>query len=671
MERDLLISLVTKAQKGDSTAMDELFATFYNDVYYFALKTVKDSDTACDITQETFLEIINTIGNLKEPAAFVTWMKQITYHQCTRYFKKKKDVLVEEDEDGNTIFDTLADESEGSIPSEVYEKEEFRNTILGIINELTEEQRSAVMMYYFDELTVGQIAQIQGVSEGTVKSRLNYARKAIKKSVENYEKKHNIKLHSFSFLPLFLLFFGKELMPTAKAAEVGAVVSETASAVATSSTAVGGGATAVASAEATVATAGTGIAAKIAAMPIVTKIIAGIVAVSVAVGGSVALFSNQDDVHQWVDCVDENHDCICDVCSAGIHFTNGERYAGKVAHDAVCDYCGTDLGFYDEDMDNICDECGEYPCGTFHNVGHCDGDSDGICENCGISLDEQSPDGATSENQEAYWELDGMCDSCGAAWNFESCFCSACDFQKHTHGQGIECGKCTVCGTDLLIIDLDGWGKCDLCGEGQCGNNHPHLRDEGFEYCFICGACMDEPVPTLEAPVISVAVNGETVIVSISPVEGATGYEMRINGNHMGDGRYDTTTTTITITNDMLAEGENTIIICAHNDVLYSPDSNTIVVGKLSTPEGYIHATGTGIEFPWGDVENARGYIIYGEDGEYLATIGLGESYDFSSIYTEDGFYFPYIQAYADGWISSEKCGIPVSIGSNGGPIGN
>ena len=94
MERDLLISLVIRAQKGDSTAMDELFAAFYNDVYYFALKTLKDSDTACDITQETFLEIINTIGNLKEPAAFVTWMKQITYHQCTRYFKKKKDVLV-------------------------------------------------------------------------------------------------------------------------------------------------------------------------------------------------------------------------------------------------------------------------------------------------------------------------------------------------------------------------------------------------------------------------------------------------------------------------------------------------------------------------------------------------------------------------------------------------
>lgn len=220
MEKEKLICLVRRAQAGEPEAMDALFAAYYNDVYYFALKTVKDSDIACDITQDTFLEVLRNIGQLNEPAAFAAWMKQIAYHQCTRYFSKKKEVLVEEDEDGNTIFDTLADESEGSVPSEVVEQEEFRQTILAMIDELTEEQRAAVMLYYFDELTVGQIARIQGVSEGTVKSRLNYARKAIKKSVESYEQKHNIKLHSFALLPLLLLLFGKELMPKAQAATI-------------------------------------------------------------------------------------------------------------------------------------------------------------------------------------------------------------------------------------------------------------------------------------------------------------------------------------------------------------------------------------------------------------------------------------------------------------------
>ena len=98
MEKEQLVSLVTKAQQGDNEALNCLFNEFYNDLYYFALKTVKDDETALDVTQEAFVEIINTLGNLKEPAAFVTWAKQITYHQCTRYFKKKKDVLVDEDE---------------------------------------------------------------------------------------------------------------------------------------------------------------------------------------------------------------------------------------------------------------------------------------------------------------------------------------------------------------------------------------------------------------------------------------------------------------------------------------------------------------------------------------------------------------------------------------------
>jgi len=117
MEREKLIALVTSAQQGNSEAMNQLFNAFYNDVYYFALKTVKDEDLACDITQETFIEIINTLGALQEPAAFVKWMKQITYHQCTRHFKKKTDVLVEEDEEGNTVFDTLQEERTSLSPT--------------------------------------------------------------------------------------------------------------------------------------------------------------------------------------------------------------------------------------------------------------------------------------------------------------------------------------------------------------------------------------------------------------------------------------------------------------------------------------------------------------------------------------------------------------------------
>lgn len=287
MDKNELVALVQRAQNKDNTAMEDLFSKYYNDVYYFALKTLKDSDLACDITQETFLEVVKSIDKLKEPAAFEKWLRMVTYHQCTRYFKKKKDVLVSEDEDGNTLFDELVDDDEAVVPQQVYENEEFQSTIMGMVNELSEEQRSAVMLYYFDELSISEIAQIQGVSEGTVKSRLNYARKGIKKSVESYEEKHGIKLHAIPFLPIIKLGFGAtEAMSTANLMAIKTAISNTAASIASGVSSV----TATSSATSTTATATAkastvaSVVSKIKALPLAVKIIAGVVTAGIVMG---------------------------------------------------------------------------------------------------------------------------------------------------------------------------------------------------------------------------------------------------------------------------------------------------------------------------------------------------------------------------------------------------
>ncbi len=271
MERQKLVALVTAAQSGDRGAMDDLFTSFYDDVYYFALKTVKDQDLACDITQETFVAIVGNLHTLQEPAAFVTWMKQIAFSQCTRYFRKKKEVLVEENEDGQTVFDIVAEDRTEFIPDEAVDQEDFRNTILSMVDRLSEEQRAAVMLYYYDELSVKEIAQIQGVTEGTVKSRLNYGRKAIRAAVEDYEKQNNVRLHSVALLPmLYWLFAGtRQKMPAAAVRQVSAAVAGACS------TAAGTGAAAVA----------TGAAAKTVGSGLAVKIVAGIAAASLVAGG--------------------------------------------------------------------------------------------------------------------------------------------------------------------------------------------------------------------------------------------------------------------------------------------------------------------------------------------------------------------------------------------------
>ena len=372
MERVKLIQLVTAAQHGDTGALDMLFNQFYNDVYYFALKTVKDEELACDITQETFVEIINTIDNLQEPAAFVKWMKQITYHQCTRYFKKKKDVLVDEDEDGNTVFDILTEERAEFIPEEAIDQKDFRNTILAMLDELSEEQRAATLLYYYDELPVKQIAQIQGVSEGTVKSRLNYARKSLKSAVESYEKKNNVKLHSFAFLPfmLWLLKSTAEETAVAAAAAPGIAASvTTATGVTLTATA-----TTMAATTATATTAvavGTGAAAKAVAIPLVTKVVAAVTAGVIAIGGAGIVISNHRNanatvptepthIHTWVaaDCETPK---ICEACGEvdGVPLGHSWREANCQAP-RMCDSCGLTEGetLAHTYVDNYCSVCG-------------------------------------------------------------------------------------------------------------------------------------------------------------------------------------------------------------------------------------------------------------------------------------------------------------------------
>ena len=206
-EKGRIVSLVLEMKNGKEEAFSKLYEVYYQDIYYYILRIVNDSELASDLTQETFIEIYQNVARLKEPEAFMKWSKTIAYHKSAGHFRKKREVLLEENEDDVSVFDTIVDEREEFIPDEALDQDELKKTIQQMIDSLPEEQRAAIMMRYFDELSVQDIADIQSVSEGTVKSRLNYGRKAIKNAVEEYEKKTGVKLHSVGVLPLLLWVF--------------------------------------------------------------------------------------------------------------------------------------------------------------------------------------------------------------------------------------------------------------------------------------------------------------------------------------------------------------------------------------------------------------------------------------------------------------------------------
>lgn len=206
MEKEKLIALVKKSQSGDAEAMEELLQFAHTSVSYQCRKMLKNAQDAEDMTQEVLVTIYTKLDTLQDPAAFQKWANQITASRCINALNRSRvEYQFAEDEEGHSILDNLEDLDAQRIPDKVIDNAETARMIGQIVENLPDAQRAATLMFYYDEMSVKEIAMAMGVSENTVKSRLNYARKTIKDQVLDYEKQ-GIKLYGLSPLP-FLLYF--------------------------------------------------------------------------------------------------------------------------------------------------------------------------------------------------------------------------------------------------------------------------------------------------------------------------------------------------------------------------------------------------------------------------------------------------------------------------------
>ena len=258
MEREAQIKLIQACRKGDPEALETLIREMQNPIYYQCRKMLGDEQDALDATQEVMLTVLNKLENLREPAAFWKWVHRITACYCQNQLTRgKKDLQFWEDEEGNSVLDQFEELDEQLVPDKAVDNEETRQMVVALVDALPPAQRLCVLMYYYDEMPVKEIAQALEVPENTVKSRLNYARKAIKEGVLGYERQ-GVKLYGLSPLPFLLYFLRQDaalcgLSQSASQALTQGVLS--AAGVATGA-AVGSGAAAGSAASAGAATAG-------------------------------------------------------------------------------------------------------------------------------------------------------------------------------------------------------------------------------------------------------------------------------------------------------------------------------------------------------------------------------------------------------------------------------
>ena len=299
--------LVTRVINGDMQAFEEIYQATYRQVYYTAFSFLKNEQNTLDVMQDTYITALTHLQQLENPERIVAWLNRIAVNKCKDFLMKKIPEPVEE----NSIDTELLEENDNFLPESYVLNAEKRKIILTIMQEeLTAIQYQTILLYYFDGMSVPEIAACMECPEGTVKYRLSAARGKIKQGVQDYENTSGIKLYSSGSVALLTAIFVAEsqslVIPNvlanifAGAAGLAGTAAGVAGAVASTSTASAIGGSAAGAATGTATGTGTAVAGAKAAgvagkagikglfQTLKAKVIAGVTAAALVAGGVTA-----------------------------------------------------------------------------------------------------------------------------------------------------------------------------------------------------------------------------------------------------------------------------------------------------------------------------------------------------------------------------------------------
>jgi len=175
-ERDPLP--VPQARAGDPAAWDTLFRRYQLPLYVYVFELVHDDQASLDIVQETFINAARHIGSLRQDERFGGWLFGIAHQKCVQRWRERTREQAALEEAG------AAEPEFESGPDELLIRREQEEAFMRLLNQLPPRQRSVLLLHFLEDFSVEQIAGITGAAPGTVKSRLHYARKALRKLLE-------------------------------------------------------------------------------------------------------------------------------------------------------------------------------------------------------------------------------------------------------------------------------------------------------------------------------------------------------------------------------------------------------------------------------------------------------------------------------------------------------
>lgn len=178
--------IIRDAQAGDKRAFNKLVSLWYKRIYNFAYKYFNDHDMATEASQRTFISLYKSLSKLEDAEKFKSWLYKIVLNYCRdedRRAKNRSRLMVVNDE-GNTEELANVEDLNNAAPDQLYMQNQVSEMVLNSLEKLNEEQKEVVIMKEYEGLKFREIAEIIGVSENTVKSRLYYGFSNLRKVLE-------------------------------------------------------------------------------------------------------------------------------------------------------------------------------------------------------------------------------------------------------------------------------------------------------------------------------------------------------------------------------------------------------------------------------------------------------------------------------------------------------
>jgi RNA polymerase sigma factor (sigma-70 family) len=297
-------ALISAAKAGDKEAGNQLYKLTCSSAYGTVRSIVSNELDIDDILQETYLHVFSRLDSVENPDKFQSWVNCIAANQTKDWLRKKKPSLYDDfgsgDEDDDSDYEeSISDTDQSYSPQEQLDKKTMQEMFERIFGTLPEDQRLCIVMHFKENMTAQEIADTLDIPLPTVKSRILYAKKKIKASVEEEERRTGLKL--YSGIP-FILYMLRQQEIGAKVPPFSAISAKIEAASAHASTAVnmtaetGQAASAAGNAAADAAgiTAKTGasvaghLLAGVAAHPIIAAVVAAAVIISTSAAPDVA-----------------------------------------------------------------------------------------------------------------------------------------------------------------------------------------------------------------------------------------------------------------------------------------------------------------------------------------------------------------------------------------------